>query len=51
MNVKELKEFLEKLPDYAECLVYESHSSFTGQVFWQECGASYDEENKEVKFS
>lgn len=51
MNVKELKEFLENLPDDAECVVYESHSTFSGQVYWQEGGASYDAESNEVKFS
>lgn len=51
MTVKELKEFLENIPDDAKCVVYESHSGFTGRVYWEEGSASYDAENNEVKFS
>lgn len=51
MTVKELKEFLENLPDDAECFSYESHCTYTGKIYWEELTVSYREDTKEVKFS
>lgn len=50
MTVKELKEFLENLPDDAECFSYESHCSYTGQVYWEPTNVSFNAEFKEVRF-
>lgn len=51
MNVKELKEFLENLPDDSECLAYESDCTYTGKIYYEELSVGYDKEHKEVKFS
>lgn len=51
MTVKELKEFLENLPDDAECFTYESHCSYSGKIYWNEASVSYREDTEEVKFT
>lgn len=50
MNVKELKEFLENLPDDAEC-IYETTHQETGKIYYQDLKVEYEPKTNDVTFS
>ena len=51
MTVKELKEFLENVPDDAICLVLENVCTVKGKIYYKDLELEYEPKTNDVVFS